>query len=208
MKTEIKLPLLVQFQEHSTSFGDTISYLKNQVVVYGISSQMYCAFFSVSLIPFSQPQTSDHVWAAARRRPHCPQSRDLCCNHQLLAGALLICCLCRIPSFFFHLRAQGLWWVLLFFSFPWEFPIFLCLQVSLWETLAHRFLPLFFSFSPFHLFPYCPSPQGLKGCPALGPLLPLLFSAIFFNSWHCLFQLIYFTNIFMGKSFMIKKRVE
>lgn len=38
------------------------------------------------------------------------------------------------------------------FLWPWEFPIFLCLLDSLWEFLAHLFLPLFFSFPPFISF--------------------------------------------------------
>lgn len=115
----------------------------------------------------------------------------------LQAGALLM----YEPSRpLFHLRACQPF-MSSPFEWPWEFLIFLCLVGSLWEFLAHLFsflCPLFISF--FTALHHRDS--------ALGPLPALLFSAMLFNSLHCLVQLLYFIYIFVGELLMVRKVVS
>lgn len=123
---------------------------------------MHCAFLSYTLILFLP--TSDRPWAASQvglfAKDH---ALDLCSGplRGLQAGASLMQEPSRPRSFLFHLRAHQPF-MSSPFQWPWEFPVFHCLVGSLWEFLAHLFLPLFFPLPPFHLFLHCPAPQGLS----------------------------------------------
>lgn len=107
------------------------------------------------------------------------------------------------PLSSFILEFVGFSRALLFSSLPWEFPVFLCLPVPLWESLAHLFLllffPLFISFFTARYHGHSKVPETFH--------CQLCYSQQYSSSCHCYVHLLYFIYTFLESHWRWENRL-